>query len=368
MVDETSWKWTCNGHDDHELAERLQAYFPPEDLEFKPDRFIQIQGGLKAVMLAYVTNRAIQQRLDDVCGPGNWRNEYERWNGTGVLCTISLRFECTPGEQERWVSKRDGADESKIEATKGGLSNAMKRCAVQWGIGRYLYRFPDSFCDAVEVSGKNRLKKWGDRPSIPQQFMPEGTKPQPKPNGNGNGSSQPAPQGNGGAKPKPNGARQSLDPPAVTRSAGNRELVCDLNDISEEAWSAAQLDGGRAQWLSENSFPFGAHKGKTWHQFLEAAQEKGDESGHYGYLEWSLANLHPHRNGKGEEIRKAEWRLEGEIRLARCIAILEHVDGAASFDEPAREHLEPDDSDWGEPTLRDEVTMGRGVDDDDPPF
>ncbi len=32
-----------------------------------------------------------------------------------------------------------GCRETQVEAVKGGRSGAMKRAAVQWGIGRYLY-------------------------------------------------------------------------------------------------------------------------------------------------------------------------------------------------------------------------------------
>ena len=38
-----------------------------------------------------------------------------------------------------WISKSDGADDSNIEGAKGGLSDAFKRAAVKFGIGRYLY-------------------------------------------------------------------------------------------------------------------------------------------------------------------------------------------------------------------------------------
>lgn len=88
--------------------------------------------------LAYVTNRAIQERLDEIVGPLNWKNEFERWDSKGVKCGISIRQD----ENNDWITKYDGADETSIEPTKGGFSDAMKRAAVQWGIGRYLYDMP----------------------------------------------------------------------------------------------------------------------------------------------------------------------------------------------------------------------------------
>lgn len=87
----------------------------------------------------YVTNRAIQNRLDDVMGADNWKNEYIPWHGdgkkSGQLCGISIYFE----NRKEWITKYDGAEDSDVEPVKGGLSDSMKRAAVQWGMGRYLY-------------------------------------------------------------------------------------------------------------------------------------------------------------------------------------------------------------------------------------
>jgi hypothetical protein len=38
-----------------------------------------------------------------------------------------------------WVWKANGAGNSDVEAEKGACSDAFKRAAVLWGIGRYLY-------------------------------------------------------------------------------------------------------------------------------------------------------------------------------------------------------------------------------------
>jgi hypothetical protein len=71
------------------------------------------------------------------------------------MCGISILVEChgwiaaPNGERMEfvgdWVTKWDGAPSTDIEAVKGGLSNAMKRAGVQWGIGRYLYNLESNF-------------------------------------------------------------------------------------------------------------------------------------------------------------------------------------------------------------------------------
>jgi hypothetical protein len=109
---------------------QLQKPFSLEELEFRIGATTKDKS--KCIPLVYVTNRAIQNRLDDIFGPFAWRNEYKEWKG-GQLCGISILHE---GE---WITKWDGAEDSQIESLKGGLSDSMKRCAVQWGIGRYLY-------------------------------------------------------------------------------------------------------------------------------------------------------------------------------------------------------------------------------------
>lgn len=136
-----------------EIFAALKHPFAPEDLEWRLQHVKKETPYGLAV--PYVTNRAIQNRLDDVVGPGNWYNEYKPWHQSGEkasqLCGISIYFE----ETQRWVTKWDGAEDSDIEPVKGGLSDSMKRAAVQWGIGRILYEM-----DAVFVDVEQRGKTW----------------------------------------------------------------------------------------------------------------------------------------------------------------------------------------------------------------
>ena len=136
-----------------EIRASLAQPFTPEDLEWRLQHVsVEKPYGLA---VPYVTNRAIQNRLDDVVGPDNWYNDYKPWHGTdkreAQLCGISIYFE----EKKRWITKWDGAEDSDIEPIKGGLSDSMKRAAVQWGIGRILYEM-----DAVFVDVEQRGKTW----------------------------------------------------------------------------------------------------------------------------------------------------------------------------------------------------------------
>jgi len=80
----------------------------------------------------YITMRQAQMLLDVVCGPANWTCEF-RDVGSRLFCRIGINVE------GQWVYKEDCGSDSNIEAEKGGVSDAFKRAAVHWGIGRFLY-------------------------------------------------------------------------------------------------------------------------------------------------------------------------------------------------------------------------------------
>ncbi len=136
-----------------EIQAALAMPFAPEDLEWRLQRTFVSGGDTMGVAVPYVTNRAIQSRLDEVVGLNNWHNDYKPWHGTGKkdsqICGISIYF-----EGRGWITKWDGAEDTDIEPIKGGLSDSMKRAAVQWGIGRVLYNMDVVFVD-VEQRGKS---------------------------------------------------------------------------------------------------------------------------------------------------------------------------------------------------------------------
>lgn len=150
-----------------EIMKRLRAPFAPEEIEWRVGATTKDK--TKGLALAFVTNRAIQNRLDEVFGCFGWKNEYREWRGNSQLCGISVKYE---GE---WITKWDGASDTDWEATKGGLSDAMKRAAYQWGIGRYLYNL-DPVWVPIRPAGKSYVID-GPPPTLPAWALPEGYKP-----------------------------------------------------------------------------------------------------------------------------------------------------------------------------------------------
>lgn len=158
--------------------ELLDEPFAAEDIEWRVQQSGIKNGNPWAMVLAYVTNRAIMKRLDDVCGKAGWRNEFCSAPDGGVMCGISIKVD---GE---WITKWDASENTQVEAVKGGISGAMKRAAVQWGIGRYLYHLDATFaiCSMQKTAGSKsaRDKKSGQYFNWTPPQLPAWALPSPK--------------------------------------------------------------------------------------------------------------------------------------------------------------------------------------------
>ena len=136
-----------------EEIKALFAEFPREAISWRAQSLTK--EGDKAMALAYIDARDVMDRLDQVCGSADWQDRYE-FHGARTVCYLSIRVD---GE---WITKADGAGDSDVEAEKGAISDALKRAAVKWGIGRYLYDLPAPWvpCESYERHGKKVWKRW----------------------------------------------------------------------------------------------------------------------------------------------------------------------------------------------------------------
>lgn len=248
-----------------EMQQALAQPFAPEDLEWRIQTTSKDK--TRGMAVPYVTNRAIQTRLDEVCGPDNWYNDFKPWHANGKkesqLCGIAIHF-----EGRGWITKWDGAEDSDIESVKGGLSDSMKRAAVQWGIGRVLYNLDSVWVDIEQVGSSfviknserskldnaylSALQRLGLKPaaasgiqplltpkSAPEPKSPKNEKPAPAPKqeqpqgqiqaprqqGQAPNGQQPAQQGQPprGQQPRQQAARQTMQaqPDAFQKAFGN---------------------------------------------------------------------------------------------------------------------------------------------------
>ncbi|MCP4161187.1 MAG: recombinase [Deltaproteobacteria bacterium] len=154
---------------------QLKKPFSEKDIEWRIGKCGQNQGTVWATALAYITSRAIHDRLDSVCGPENWQSRYVEHLGETV-CEIGIKT------KNGWIWKAGGSERTNFEAFKGGLSGAEKRAGVPWGIGRYLYRFKEFYVETSEEKQKGwrfqsenekMVQFYWKEPSLPDYPDPE---------------------------------------------------------------------------------------------------------------------------------------------------------------------------------------------------
>lgn len=122
-----------------EITEELKKPFARDDIEWRISRVFKSG---KATVLPYLTSRAIMDRLDEVFGIDGWQDEYV-FIENNVVCKLKVRF------GDDWILKTDGAPQTDFESFKGGISDALKRAAVKFGIGRYLYNLDEFWVDIL---------------------------------------------------------------------------------------------------------------------------------------------------------------------------------------------------------------------------
>lgn len=135
---------------------RLAAPFPPDVVSWRPGSLTKDKK--KAQALAYIDARDVQHRLDDVFGLG-WETEHYNAGDDHICCRITVTLPdgrkisrtngCWVGNVEVTPTK-DGRVEANEEdradrEAKWALSDAFKRAATLFGIGKYLYDMPSPY-------------------------------------------------------------------------------------------------------------------------------------------------------------------------------------------------------------------------------
>jgi hypothetical protein len=176
-----------------EIQKALAAPFDADDIEWRIQQ--TNDANTKATVLAYITARGVISRLNDVLGVGNWAKgmpiytEVKTANGkteSGFLCELKIKI------GDEWISQWDGAPVTDIEPIKGGISDSIKRAAVNFGVGVYLYDLPNSKVALVKgwnnssgwhnvnLKDKDGKKEWYSwkEPILPSWALPAGGKKQ----------------------------------------------------------------------------------------------------------------------------------------------------------------------------------------------
>lgn len=146
--------------DPQTIFDELSAPFPADYIDWRVGSTNQDK--TKGMALAYIDARAVMDRLDTIVGPANWQCQYTP-AGPIMICAIGIKF------GDAWVWKQDGAGETDFEGEKGAMSDAFKRAAVRWGVGRYLYDLKAPWV-AIQQFGKSFKIVEADRKNLDEVY------------------------------------------------------------------------------------------------------------------------------------------------------------------------------------------------------
>lgn len=147
---------------DKGLLEKLKDPFDPRFVKWRVGATTKDK--TKGIALAYIDSREVMKRLDEVCGVAGWQSRYSHVDKHGVACDIGIKI------NDEWVWKANGAGETDVEAEKGAMTDAFKRAAVLWGVGRYLYYIPNQWV-ALKPQGKSYVI--AETPKLPAWAQPK---------------------------------------------------------------------------------------------------------------------------------------------------------------------------------------------------
>ncbi len=247
---------------ENKYFEEFGKPFPASDVSWRL-QYVNEQR-MQGIAVPYLDARAVADRLDEVVGQNRWKDSYTPWHESvsgkktksSQLCTISIYDD----ELGQWIDKTDGAEDSDIEAVKGGLSDAFKRAAVKWNIGRYLYSF-NTVWVAAEARGNSFVIPESENAKLEKAYNDTvarmfGT-PAPKQT-----TTQPTQKQN--TQPQPVQQKQAETPPpapAITQPQNNDETtdVYEVRKINVQNNQSSMLLFG---------------KGKQFQAFMQGADER----------------------------------------------------------------------------------------------
>ena len=121
--------------------------------------------GNQALAMPYLDARDVADRLDQVLSLDGWQDDYEQLADGAMLCRLRVKI------GRSWIVRcgvggpSDQPDPG--DRKKAAESDALKRAAVKFGVGRYLYRLPKYWLgwDATR-------RQFTQQPVLPEWALP----------------------------------------------------------------------------------------------------------------------------------------------------------------------------------------------------
>ena len=138
-----------------------------EDIQFRVGSTGTSSKGDWAMALIYIDARTAHKELDDKFGVGGWIFTWQSIEGHKFAIKGTLK--CLI--DSKWITREDvgypqdskmkkGVDETEV--LKDAVSDALKRCAVMFGIGRILYEGPKLYSFNVKKNKEGKIVGFTD--------------------------------------------------------------------------------------------------------------------------------------------------------------------------------------------------------------
>jgi hypothetical protein len=149
---------------DNDLYKKLREPFDVRFISWKINNYNADK--TKAMITFHIDARAVQHRLNQVVGVEGWSFSFsELEKDKGVHGKLTLFFFCEEPTKAKSkdeciineVTREDvgyATNSDKNEWYKDAVSDALKRCAVHFGVGHFLYALPPLWIDLKEPGQK----------------------------------------------------------------------------------------------------------------------------------------------------------------------------------------------------------------------
>jgi hypothetical protein len=144
----------------HELRKPLALQF----ISWKPNVFNRDR--TRAQITFHIDARAVQHKLNESLGIDGWNFTFVPGRDAGIYGRLVVRI------NDREVIREDVGypqNPDKDDRDKDAVSDALKRCAVHFGVGHFLYALPDKWVDwnpeqrGLTDSQNDEIRKWLDQ-------------------------------------------------------------------------------------------------------------------------------------------------------------------------------------------------------------
>jgi len=148
-----------------QVLKSLSEPFPEDEIGWKAQAYNKDK--TRALAVPHLTARHVMNRLDEVVGPANWTTDFEFIPGIKAAKVMLTVFGITKCDIGFVAGRETGVDDDA--AIKGSVSDGLKRAAVLFGIGRYLYE-----AERQWVGWDAKKRKFAETPKL---ILKNGPKP-----------------------------------------------------------------------------------------------------------------------------------------------------------------------------------------------